>query len=87
MLTLGGVLYQEGQRVHLTQCDFEALSYNCAGDKPYAIEVPPLTFKEIQTIDAQLPDSTPSLPGVPKPLVAAYAKNYRYFPNYVEAEV
>ena len=87
MLTIGGVLYQKGQRVQLTQCDFDALFYNRASDDPYDIEVPPLTFKEIQTIDAQLPESTPCLPGVPKSLVAAYAKNYRYFPNYVEAEV
>ena len=87
MLTVGGVLYQEGQRVQLTQCDFEALYYNRASNDPYDIVVPPLTFKEIQAIDAQLPDSIPSLPGVPKSHVSAYADNYRYFPNYVEAEV
>ena len=87
MLTIGGVLFQEDQRVQVTQCDFEALPYNRASDDPYQIEVPPLTFKEIQAIDAQLPESTPSLPGVPNKHVAAYAENYRYFPNYVEAEV
>ena len=87
MLTIGGVLYQEGQRVHLTQCDFESLFYSRTTDDPYRIEVPPLTFKELQALDAQLPGSIPSLPGVPRSQVIAYAQNYRYFPNYVEAEV
>ena len=63
MLTVGGVLYQEGQRVHLNQCDFASLSYSRTNDDPYRIEVPLLTFKELQALDAQLPGSIPSLPG------------------------
>lgn len=87
MLTVGGALYQQGQRMHLTQCDFESLSFSRTDDDPYKIEAPPLTFKERQAIDAHLPATTPQLPGVPTAHVKEYARHYRYFPNFVDAEV
>ena len=85
MLTMGGVIYQRGQRLLLAQCDFSALSYSRTGDKPCTIRVPLLTFKELRAIDAELPGEKPSIPRVPKKEVDAYSEHYRYFPNFVDA--
>ena len=87
MLTLGGVFYRNGQRIHFAQCDFPSLPFyrNC-GDT-YRIKVPPLTFREMRALDAQLPETNPEISGVPASQIQQYAEHYRYFPNYVEAEM
>ena len=86
MLTVGGILYQRGRLALLRKCKFSALPFRSVGDKAYRIDVPPLTFKEMRAFDAQLPGKIASLCGVPAEQARNYAKHYRYFPNYVEAE-
>ena len=87
MLTLGGVIYQNGQRGHFVQCDFESLPFRRWDSQVCKIAPPPLTFKEIRALNAQLPGDDVSLPGVPRRQIRQYAEHYRYFPNYVDAEL
>ena len=85
MLTIGGIIYQRGQRILLAQCDFPSLSYSRSGVDPCRIRVPLLTYKELRALDELLPGDTPSLPAVPQKEISAYSEHYRYFPNFVEA--
>ena len=85
MLTVGGVIYQRGQRTLMAQCDFDSLAYTRSGDDACRIRVPLLTFKELRALDVLLPKTVPSLPGVPQKEVNAYSKHYRYFPNFIDA--
>ncbi|MFC1926548.1 O-methyltransferase [Chloroflexota bacterium] len=87
IITVGGLVFQAGQRTQRDQCDFASLPFIKTGDEPYQIVVPKLTLKEIRALDEQLPDSTPSLSRVPDTDIDAYAKNYRYFPKFVETEL
>ena len=87
MLTVGGVIYQTGQRAHFGHCDFDSLSFSRGDSQVCRITPPPLTFKEIRALNAQLPGDGVSLPGVPPRLIRQYADHYRYFPNYVDAEL
>ena len=86
MLTVGGIVYQNEQRARFTECNFAKLPYSRSSGDVYRIEAPPLTFKEMRALDAQLPGACPSLAGLPDEQVQQYAEHYRYFPNYVEAE-
>jgi hypothetical protein len=90
MLTVGGLLYDEGQKHLVAQCDFQTLSFFRQGDEPYLIEVPNLTYREIRYLDTQLPmkeDEPLTLPGVSKKDIERYAKLYRYFPTFTEADI
>lgn len=87
MLTVGGVIYQKSQRNQFTECNFASLPFSRTGKIPYGINPPPLTYKELKSLDSQLPGPPiPSLPGVKRAQIRAYAEHYRYFPNYVEAD-
>ena len=87
MLTVGGIIYQNSQRNQFTGCDFESLPFFRSDCTPHRIYPPPLTSKELRHLNSQLPGAqVPSLPGVKRAQIRAYAEHYRYFPNYVEAE-
>ena len=85
MSTIGGVLYQKGQRTLFEQCDFSSLPYNRTDHDACRIKAPLLTFKELRALGEYLPGSIPPLPSMPREEVEAYAEHYRYFPNYIEA--
>jgi len=90
MLTMGGLLYDKGQKDVLAQCDFKNLSFYQEDEEPYVIEVPNLTYREIRHLDTQLPikeDELPTLSAVPKEDIEKYAKMYRYFPTFTEADI
>ena len=89
MTTVGGIICEEGQRPILDSCDFTNMDFVKTEAEPFHIEVPSLTFKELRLLDRILPfgdlvNGAP--PGVPEDDVDRYAKVYRYFPTFVDAE-
>jgi hypothetical protein len=90
MLTTGGLVFDEGREKTVAECGFEKLQFIRSSDDPYLIQVPSLTFREIQHLDSQLPTSEPSeitSSAVPQRHIEQYARIYRYFPNFAEAEM
>jgi hypothetical protein len=89
MLTLGGVLAEEGQVGVVGQCAFQQLPFVRVGVDPFLIAPPNLTFREIRHLDSQLPqDGEPvQAPGVPARDIEAYSLLYRHFPMFGESEV
>lgn len=90
MLTVGGLLYDQGQEPIVARCAFEALPFTRTDEDPYHIEVPNLTYRELRHLDAQLP-CDPAEPldaqGVPNEDLERYRKIYRYFPTFAESEL
>lgn len=90
MLTIGGLLYEEGQTRILDSCSFGDFSFISIEGNPYRIEVPYLTYREIRYLNSRLPKgsiATKDYRGIPSDFVARYRKIYRYFPAFVEAEI
>ena len=90
MLTVGGLLFEEGQSNIVGKCAFETLPFVRPEEKGYLIEVPNLTFRELRHLDAQLPISDPKqldAPSIPEKDLERYARVYRYFPAFVDAEL
>ena len=89
MLTVGGILYEEGDADLMKACDFGSLPFIKDGPEAYTIEVPILTLREVRHLDKQLP--SPQGEGLsgftidPEEL-RRYSEIYRYYPSYVEAE-
>lgn len=91
MLTVGGLLYDEGQAHLLGACAFETLPFVRTGAEPYKIQIPLLTYREIRHLDQQLPfvvgGAPLNAPGVPADDLTNYGSVYRFFPNFTEAEI
>lgn len=90
MLTVGGLLHDEGQSPHVEKCAFETLHFVRSGFNPYFIEVPNLTYREIRHLDTQLPnDDYKQLlaSAIPENDLEKYARVYRYFPAFAEADM
>lgn len=88
MLTVGGILVDEGQPDIYQACGFGRLDFLKTGDEAYEIEVPLLTVKEKKHLDGLLPSrgQTLAFPQIPKDEITRYEKIYRYFPSFVDAE-
>ena len=90
MLTVGGILYDEGQSELVAKCGFDNLDFVKTGEEAYNIEVPSLTLKEIRHLDKQLPCLDPSnldAPSISAQDLRRYSQIYRYFPSFVDAEI
>ena len=90
MLTVGGLLYDEGQAEIVAKCGFENFHFVKKGEEAYEIKVPSLTLKEIRHIDKQLPCEDLhriDVPSIPFNDIESYAQIYRYFPTFVDAEI
>lgn len=90
MLTVGGLLYDEGQSHIVAQCAFDNLSFVRSDADPFFIEVPNLTYREIHHLDAQLPVEDCNqldAPAIPEVDLERYARVYRYFPTFTEAQM
>jgi hypothetical protein len=101
MLTVGGLVYDAGQSHNVAKCGFESLHFIRTSleysrsdnlgqlqDDAYQIEIPNLTYKELRYLDSQLPQGIKLLRSViPETEVRQYAKIYRYFPTFTEAEI
>ena len=90
MMTVGGLLYDEGDSNRVDYCSFEDLDFIRGGDDPYHIEVPILTYREIRHLDKQLPieDSARlQAAAIPQEDLERYSREYRYFPTFAETDV
>jgi hypothetical protein len=86
MMTVGGVLFDRGQKLIFDQCAFADLDFYRAGAEPFRIDIPKLTSKEIAFLDRQMPlpaGTTPVLGSIPSRDAQQYVRIYRYFPNFV----
>ncbi len=86
MLTVGGIIYDAGQKPALAKCAFDFLPFAKSEAEPFLIETPNLTFKEMRELDSKFPSAPISLP-IPISEIERYKKTYRFFPKFVEAEV
>lgn len=90
MLTVGGILYDEGQRSLFPLAHIEeTFPFVKTGEEPYLIRVPNLTYREIRHLDKLLPGDKSSLEkeaNIPQQDVEYYAKTYRYFPTFAETD-
>ncbi len=88
MLTVGGIIYKEEQKELIEKCAFTDFEYIQSGEESYEIQVPNLTFREIHYLNQYLPlTGNPPLSFIPTKEIEQYAKIYRYFPTFTEAEV
>lgn len=91
MLTVGGYFVDAHDGARLPPDHFQDLDFVRGGQQPYLIEVPILTWREATHLNERLPRSAPA--GVPYPkwlpecARQRYAKVYRHFPTYLEAEI
>lgn len=89
MLTVGGLLYDQGLSARVQSCAFEQLSFVRPREDPFLIAPPNLTYKELRHLDTMLPvdpANPPNLLGVPAIDVTKYAEMYRYFLTFAEME-
>lgn len=90
MLTVGGIIYTKGEEPHFRAAMFDKLSFVRSNDDAYSIEVPNLTYREIRSLEKQMPCAEGSIlkaPGVPFEDTQKYARVYRYFPTFAETDV
>lgn len=97
MLTVGGIIYSKNDENNISKCNFEKLDFirtERKKYKPYEIIVPKLTFREMRCLDRVLPiknltsiKNNREILSIPRELRKQYSKIYRYFPNFVEAEI
>lgn len=90
MMTAGGLIYDERQSEIVARCKFEDLPFVLQDNAPYTIEVPHLTYRELRHLDRQLPiDDHRRLkaPSIPDTDLEKYARLYRHFPTFAEAEL
>ncbi len=89
ILTVGGILYEQGQEYLIEQCAFKHLDFIRNGEESYEIEPPNLSFREIRHLDTYLPNRIAEIKayGVPQEDIKKYTKYYRYFPTFSEAEI
>lgn len=87
MLTVGGVLYDEGQEQHVG--GFNSLSFVRSQRKPYKIQVPMLTYRELRHLDRKMPNAVAGADthDIPPQDVANYAGLYRYFPTFAVTDL
>lgn len=88
MLTVGGILFDEGSKQNFDNCDFDSLEFIKGSDEPYKINVPKLTIREIKYLEQLLPNElNTKAPFIPSKDRDNYSKLYRYFPVYTESEL
>lgn len=89
MFTLGGLLCSEADDSVRVACALDRVKSYRPGPEPFEIVVPKLTFREIRYLDRRMPKGHPNevdLHGIPAEDADHYAKLYRFFPGFVEAE-
>ena len=89
MLTVGGIVVNPNDAERLGPEDFKDLRFIRTGDEAYEIRFPILTRKETRHLDTQLPTGRSRRAPVwlPDEDRQSYRDLYRYFPNFVEAEI
>jgi len=88
MLTVGGIIYTNRQKQLLNKCHFIEFEFYKPSFEQYSIFVPNLTFREIHHLNKSLPlKGSIRKSFIPNKEIEQYAKVYRYFPTFTEAEV
>lgn len=91
MTTIVGVLCDEPERENFDKCHFGELDFLKEGNELIDIQVPKLTIKELRYLENQLPladGHALQLDGdIPQRDANAFAKLYRYLPNFATLEV
>ena len=89
MLTIGGIVVNPDDAQRLGPEDFKDLCFVRTGGVEYLIRFPTLTGKETRHLDTQLPigRSRRAPVWLPEEDRQSYRDLYRYFPNFVEAEI
>ena len=90
MLTVGGVLFDEGQAGQLASSRLDALEFSRADERQFHIEIPNLTYREIRFLDSSLPfagDLPLDIKCIPVDDVNRYSRLYRYFPTFAQTEM
>jgi hypothetical protein len=90
MLTVGGLIHDEGQKSIVAKCAFDDFDFVRADKDAYEIRAPSLTLKEIHLLDKQLPctDITQiKANSIPQEDILHYSRVYRYYPAFVDAEI
>jgi hypothetical protein len=88
MYTLAWVIFSNDQSATVDQIDTSDLWFVSDSDREDELLVPPLTLREILSLNQQLPThGTPATPGLRDDFVKAYQKLYRHYPSFFEVEV
>ncbi len=90
MLTVGGILFDEGQRGLFEQCEFGRLPFYTPSEDPFQVLIPRLTLKEIRSLEEQMPlaeGEAPELGEIPDTEAQKYISIYRYFPNFAPVDL
>ena len=88
MGTFGGVLFRTTDRHLVEAAQFDSLSFVSHADHAYIIEIPLLTFREMHTLNGEIGSEIgASMVPVKQQDRDEFAKVYRYFPAFVEAEL
>jgi hypothetical protein len=90
MLTVGGLLYEDAQTELVDKCEFEECDgfLDFSGKKPFLIEVPNLTYREILYVGSQLPCDLGKLKAesIPAEDTKKFAELHRWFPAFANVE-
>lgn len=89
MLTVGGMLVDDGCQEKFQSCDWSSVEAYRPGPDAIRIELPSLTMRELAHLDKQLPNGVAAMasPGLAVEDVEAYAAYYRYYPRYALVDV
>ena len=88
MATVGWVIVAERDFETLELCKLEALPFFSAGAEAFHIEIPKVTPLEVREMERRLPDphAAADLAWIPESERTAFAKTYRYLPNFAPVE-
>jgi hypothetical protein len=90
MVTIGGLVMNEADSSRFEKADLADLPFIRQHDEPYRLRPPKLTLRERRYIDQQLPRDPGTVlacAGILTEDLDEYARLYRYFPWFVEAEI
>lgn len=90
MLTVGWIIFDEGQRPIFNSCNFDGLDFVRSSDEEFKIEIPKLTSIELKRLSTQLPlEDGAEIQNGPIPISDAtnFVKIYRFFPNVAFVDI
>lgn len=92
MMTIGGIVVDDKLKEGINRANLnKKLMFVSMGEVPFRIEIPKLTYKEIQFILSQIPisdeeyeDNKEKYFGIGLDEIRKFEKIYRYYPYYTE---
>lgn len=90
MLTVGGVIFDRGQKMLFDQCGFDELTFSRRGTEAFLIDIPLLTLRELRRLESQLPlpaGVNLELGSMPPLHADKFVQLYRYFPNFSNVDL